>query len=156
MVEEIKRNPAGAQVRVADPRVERVRPTVRRCRPRGLLRAPCLRVGWRSSRCAMTIYPKRTKCRFGGFGAGRVQGCVACEARARAHRNFKDKDEFIQGMRGVLLKQKFGKDDDERKLTAAEVDRGLRCVLAVFRPLPTLAPYRCKTAPNDPQGRRSF
>ena len=30
------------------------------------------------------------------------------------------------------------------------------CVLAVFRPLPTLAPYRCcKTAPNDPQGRRS-
>jgi hypothetical protein len=33
-----------------------------------------------------------------------VQGRVACEARARAHRNFKDKDEFIQGMRGVVTR----------------------------------------------------
>ena len=99
---------------------------VRRCD--GAVRVDCsVLAGWLAREsCAMTIYPKRTKCRFGGFGAGRAQGCVACTAKAKTHRKFKDKDEFIQGMRGVLLKQKFGKDDDERKLTAAEVDRVLR------------------------------
>ena len=42
-----------------------------------------------------------------------MQGCVACEAKAKTHHKFKDKDEFIEGMRGVMLKQKFGKDDDD-------------------------------------------
>ena len=82
------------------------------------------------SRLAMPTsgyWPEKTRCRLGGYGAGRTEGCLARAQQsgtstAKTKRTFHTEQDIVAALRASLS---AFEDDDGVRLTPPEVDRTL-------------------------------
>ncbi len=82
----------------------------------------------------MTLFPQKTRCRYGGFGQARKAQCLATKSKAKKHRVFLKVEEFIDDVRAC---------DDLQSLSQAQVDHVLQTAAVPVAPRAPLVCSEC-------------